>query len=75
MALTQKAAHRKDVGKIADMQHRHFATVATIIADMKTSPRDNWTHTEIAGHFAALLRQTNANFDRDRFLRACGVEP
>lgn len=35
MALKAKAAPRKDITTgIADMQHRHFATVATIIREL-----------------------------------------
>lgn len=73
MALTTKAAHRKDVGKIADMQHRHFATVATIIRTLATQHGADKAHTpeEIAAHFAHYLEQTNPRFDRGRFLRAC----
>lgn len=72
MALTEKSAHRKDVGKIADMQHRHFATIATIIATLKQQHGDK-AHTpeEIAAHFAHYLTRTNDKFDRSRFLRAC----
>ncbi len=69
MALETKAAHRKDITTgIADMQHRHFATIATIIREM---PADVYGTEQIAEIFADRLRATNSNFDRDRFLRAC----
>lgn len=73
MALTEKSAHRKDVGKIADMQHRHFATVATIIAELSRQHGAETAHTpeQIAAHFAHYLARTNARFDRARFMRAC----
>lgn len=35
MALTKDTAHRKDLNAgIGDMQHRHFATIATIIREL-----------------------------------------
>lgn len=69
MALEKKAAHRKDIATgIADMQHRHFATIATIIREM---PADVYGPEQVARIFEARLRNTNPNFDGDRFLRAC----
>lgn len=55
------------------MQHRHFATVATIIKsleDPSISKRDRHT---LARHFADELAGTNPRFDRQRFLAACGL--
>lgn len=82
--LTQQAAHRKDAGKIADMPHRHFATIATIISRLELSAYAAPTEVvradiakqfalraDIAKQFADELAHTNAKFDRDRFLRAC----
>lgn len=66
MALKPAAALNKDrtTGKDA-LQHRHFATIATCLrnmsADLATCER--WAD-ELAG--------TNPNFDRRRFLAACG---
>lgn len=72
MALTQASAHGKDRGKIADMQHRHFATIATIISRMSADlDLTAWQREAIAGHFARELSATNAKFDSERFLRAC----
>lgn len=75
MALSDKAAHGKDVGKIADLQHRHFATIATIISrynDADASRFENVADRDkIAEHFADNLARTNPKFDRERFLRAC----
>lgn len=53
----------------AEMQRRHFNTIAAIIARM-----DNFDHFpgDVAAHFARELASTNPNFDRARFLRACG---
>jgi hypothetical protein len=52
------------------MQHRHFATIAAIIREL---PSGDDTRGGIAQHFAAHLRHTNPNFNRDRFLAACGA--
>lgn len=72
MALTTKSAHRKDLNAgIGDMQHRHFATIATIIREMPDMSEDNRS---LAEYFADRLAGTNPNFDRSRFLRACEVQ-
>lgn len=66
--LTNESATRKDItaGK-AGMEHRHFATIATILrnigADGATCER-----------WADELAPTNPRFDRARFLRACGFD-
>ena len=73
MPLSATAALRKDIASRATrMEHRHFAAIAGIIA---TLPLDAhaYPHDEVARHFANELHATNANFDRRRFLRACGV--
>lgn len=66
MALSPTAALNKDrtTGK-AEMQHRHFATIAAILTNMKADKAtcERW---------ASELAPTNGNFDRTRFLRACG---
>ena len=67
MALSTKAAASKDVrtGK-AEMQHRHFATVAAIL---RMLPLDTRTQETVAKHFADELADCNPKFDRHRFLR------
>lgn len=73
MALTTEAALRKDKTNAgATMEHRHFATIAAIIAD-HPGPSAS-VRRQMATHFANGLAGTNAKFDRTRFLRACGVE-
>lgn len=76
MALTTESALAKDkrTGKSA-MQHRHFATVATIIESMRTHPVgwDSDLIDDVSMHFADELEETNPKFDRIRFLAACGV--
>jgi len=70
--LTKESAHRKDLTTgLADMQHRHFATVATIIREM---PADVYGTDQVAEIFADRLGHTNPNFDRRRFLLACKVQ-
>lgn len=72
MALTQQTAHRKDLTTgISPMQHRHFATIAAIIRGMAA---DVYGPEQVATEFADRLCDTNPNFDRLRFLLACGVE-
>lgn len=76
MPLTKDTAHRKDLNAgLGDMQHRHFATVATIIREMGEGamPVSRAVHEMIAHHFAHRLSGTNPKFDRRRFLLACGV--
>lgn len=76
MPLTTETAARKDrrTGK-AEMQHRHFATVAAIISSARYSTK--LAHLRgadidaIAEHFADELMSTNPRFDRDRFIAAC----
>lgn len=73
MALMTEATARKDkINAGAILQHRHFATIAAIIAD---HPGPSATvRRQMATHFANGLSNTNPKFDRARFLRACGVE-
>ncbi len=74
--LTSQSATRKDKRTgIADMQHRHFTTIATILSRLViTTDLSANDRKEIAAHFAMELRATNPKFDRARFLRACGLE-
>ena len=56
------------------MSRQHFQFIADVIA----SQRDNDPDTkimldEMSRQFADALARTNANFDHERFLRACGV--
>ncbi len=65
MTLTIESALRKDrtAGK-SGMEHRHFATIATILRNMQADRMTCET-------WADELAPTNSNFDRRRFLRAC----
>lgn len=65
MALTDESALRKDkTSGLGDMQHRHFATIATIL-------RETGASREYCETWADKLAPTNPRFDRRRFLRAC----
>ena len=71
MPLTTQAATRKDLSTgLSEMQHRHFATVATIIRGLP----EHMNKTRIAEHFACELAKTNPRFDRERFMRATQAE-
>lgn len=71
--LSHHAALEKDNRSgLSPMQHRHFATVAAIIASLHesgTMGRDDAA--AVADHFAAELVKTNPKFDKRRFLAAC----
>lgn len=54
---------------IPQMQHRHFAFIAQIIANTKPEVRSY-----IANFFADHLRSTNPGFHRGRFLTASGLD-
>jgi phage replication-related protein YjqB (UPF0714/DUF867 family) len=66
--LKPESALRKDLttGRVT-MQHRHYATIASIIRDIP----DAGYRADVAAHFASALAGTNPNFNRDRFLSAC----
>ncbi len=65
MPLKTDAAARKDrnSGK-GDLQHRHFATIATCLRNIHA---DTYTINGMADELA----ETNPKFDRGRFIAAC----
>jgi len=76
MALSNTAALNKDqlgAKHPATMQHRHFAVIAGVLADLGPNqgvfPNQNLA---ICQHFADGLAESNPKFDRARFLKACG---
>lgn len=76
MALKPDAAARKDAlgaKHPATLQHRHFAVIAGILADLDgdTHGVSRGQHRDICEHFAIRLAATNPNFDRKRFMTAC----
>lgn len=73
MPLTTESAARKDntTGANAELQHRHFAFIATTIKALK--PDMNATQWRIMQeNFENACACTNPRFDRRRFLAACG---
>lgn len=74
MPLKTETALRKDIstGRYGvTMQHRHFAAIAAFVANLSGSMSPADVHL-VADHFARELAGTSPNFDRDRFMRACG---
>ena len=59
------------------MTKKDYIAFANIIRGYKNDPHYNGT-TELIGQFAVqfadLFEQDNAQFDRGRFLKACGVK-
>ena len=61
------------------MTRKDFQLIADVLKTAAESAEENGS--KMAGavieglslRFASALRSTNSNFDRDRFLRACGV--
>lgn len=74
MPLKPDSALRKDrtmpSGR-AVFQHRHYAVIADIIRKLEL-PGDH--HETVLRHFALHLRETNPNFNRDRFVAAARKE-
>lgn len=62
------------------MQRRHFEFIAETVREARTHfhTGHGWTFEQWAYRLAVLfadrLETTNPNFNRARFLRACGVE-
>lgn len=56
------------------MQRRHFELIAETLAscDVRYASYALWE--SLCNDFATRLASTNLNFNRARFLRACGVE-
>ena len=75
MPLKPDAAARKDKSSASgtELQHRHFAVIAAILADLDgdTHGVSRGQHRDICEHFAIRLARTNPRFDRARFLAAC----
>jgi hypothetical protein len=56
---------------MAKMTRQHFQFIADTIKDID----DPQIRGGMARLFADRLRMTNPGFDRDRFVRACGITP
>lgn len=58
------------------MQRRHFELIANTLAGTRDTIQGEQfkiVHDLYARAFATHLQATNPNFNRDKFLRACGV--
>ena len=58
------------------MSRRDFNLIAGVLREQRdrATAAELWRLDETARAFAVELRATNARFDRNRFLAACGVE-
>jgi hypothetical protein len=56
------------------MTRKDFQLIADVIKGMNKPHNDSETVAEIAYQFALTLADTNDRFDREKFLKACGVE-
>lgn len=76
------SSHLGNTDMPATFERRHFEQIAEIIrsapfTEMATSVEGPWTSGQratIAQFFARALAATNPNFDRAKFLAACGVD-
>ncbi len=60
-----------------NMQRQHFEFIAATLRDLRNDPPFSTDRiavlNEVTREFANRLRATNANFDTNRFERACGL--
>ena len=54
------------------MTRKNFELIARVIKNAD-EVADEWAREALAEMFARELATTNENFNRDRFLKACGV--
>ena len=60
--------------KTVEFQRRHFEFIAAVISAMNDGHQiGREASIEASGAFACALSATNPNFDREKFLAACGV--
>lgn len=59
-----------------NMTRQHFEFIATTLRELRRARRGFHAdaHRMVAEEFAARLRETNPGFNRERFLRACGIK-
>jgi hypothetical protein len=79
MLKPQAALNKDKLGaeKPATLQHRHFAVIAGILADLDRDALGltQGQHLDLCADFADRLDKTNPNFNRGRFIAACGFAP
>lgn len=52
------------------LTRQHFELIAKVV---KTAELGTWHREQLALQFLVEMQKTNANFDKSRFLKACGV--
>ena len=70
--MTPESETRKDIrnaGK-ATFEHRHFATIAATLRNLRDMDLTAWQHETLLNQFADALAATNPRFDRAHFLKA-----
>lgn len=68
---TLRKPHGKDIStarKGVSLEHRHFAFIASVIADMDVTAEQREQVTEA---FCDACNRTNPNFSATRFIAAC----
>lgn len=75
--LTNESALRKDktTGTGVRLEHRHFAFIASVLAQSKPGTPNAllYWHADVT-MWADACGRIHPRFDRARFLHACGVE-
>lgn len=60
------------------MTRKNFEAIAASVQDVREqcsdAPETTWAINEIASNLADTCAAENPNFDRERFMAACGVE-
>jgi len=57
------------------MTRKDYRLIAEILKDSLDNIVDDMAHEALSDVFAEELASTNPRFNREKFLRACGVEP
>jgi len=52
------------------LTRQHFELIAKVV---KTAELGTWQREQLALQFMVEMQKTNNNFDKSRFLKACGV--
>jgi len=56
---------------LSDFHRKHYKAIAKIISKVENTT----IRTMLAENFAILFSEDNELFNRERFLKACGIEP
>lgn len=61
---------------VPSMSRKQFELIARVLKEAREEHECNFpTHNLIAHKMAKALASTNSQFDRDKFLKACGFVP